>query len=368
MTTSTELEARIETHRGPFDLSVDFAVPGRGVTAIYGPSGAGKTTLLRCIAGLSRAPRARVVLNGQCWQDEERGHLVPTHRRSLGLVFQEASLFPHLTVRRNLEYGLQRVSQSRRRIDLPEAVDWLGIEGLLTRRSGGLSGGEQKRVAIARAILTSPELLLMDEPLAGLDEASRHAIMPYIEQLTQRLEIPVLYVSHRTMEVVRLADQMVWLDDGKVRGAGVPHDLLLREGAASSADELGVILDAVVAEHDEEFHLTALDGPAGRLWVSRANLPVGRGVRVQILANDVSLALNEETGSSILNSLRARVDAITPVDEARVIVRLTCGDGPHAGSLLARITRKSAHRLGLVAGTMVYARVKSAGLRSEAGA
>lgn len=364
MSDAPALEVTIETRSGDFDLNVDFKVPGQGVTALFGPSGAGKTTLLRCIAGLKRAERGRVQLNGQCWQDEDRGLFVPTHKRSLGLVFQEPSLFPHLTVRGNLEYGLHRVPKAKRRIDLPEAVAWLDIESMLERRPDGLSGGERKRVAIARAILTSPALLLMDEPLAGLDENARHAIMPYLEQVTRRLEIPVLYVSHRTMEVVRLADHMLWIDGGKVRGTGVPHDLLLREGAASNADELGTILDATVAEHDDAFSLTALDGPAGRLWVSHAALEVGQRVRVQVLANDVSLSLHEETDSSILNLLRARVHSISPADDAHVIVRLTCGVDPESAALLARITRKSTHRLGLKAGSEVYARVKSASLRS----
>ena len=181
MSETPKLEAKIEARCGDFNLSVDLVLPGRGVTAIFGPSGSGKTTLLRCIAGLTRAVRARVSLNGECWQDEDRGLFVPTHRRSLGLVFQEPSLFPHLTVRGNLEYGLRRVPKEKRRIDLPEAVEWLGLEALLSRRPDGLSGGERKRVAIARAILTSPVLLLMDEPLAGLDENSRHAIMPYLD-------------------------------------------------------------------------------------------------------------------------------------------------------------------------------------------
>lgn len=365
-------EARVKTTQGTFELDVEMTVPGRGVTAIFGASGAGKTVLLRCIAGLIRAETGRVQLNGECWQDENRGLFVPTHRRALGFVFQEASLFPHLTVRQNLVYGWRRVPAERRQITMAEAVEWMGIESLLSRRPDGLSVGERKRVAIARTILTSPVLLLMDEPLAGLDEPSRNAIMPCLERLVDRLEVPVLYVSHHVMEVVRLADHLVWIDAGRVRATGSPQDVLVRLGSSGSAAELGVFLNAAVAEHDDEFGLSALVSVAGRLWIQRVDLPVGGAVRVQVLATDVSLALSEERDSSILNVLPARVAAIDRVDESQVIVRLACGDGSRdpgsAAPLLARITRKSCTRLGLAPGVRVYARVKSVSLIKDSSA
>ena len=208
------IEAKFFIKRGRFTLDVDLSVPAQGVTALFGPSGCGKTTLLRAIAGLERHPGGSVKMDEVIWQGGEV--FVPPHRRPLGYVFQEASLFTHLNVRRNLEYGLKRVPSAGRKVSLEQAIELLGIERLLERRPDRLSGGERQRVAIARALAVSPRLLLMDEPLASLDGARKREIMPHIESLCRELDVPVIYVSHAAPEVARLADHLVLLENGRI--------------------------------------------------------------------------------------------------------------------------------------------------------
>lgn len=343
---------------GSFVLDVEFTTPGQGITALFGPSGSGKTSLLRCIAGLERA-RGHLTVNGECWQDDERGVFVPTHRRPLGYVFQEASLFPHLSVRGNLEYGWKRIAPAERRVAFEQAVDLLGIARLLDRSPTRLSGGERQRVAIARALLTSPRLLLMDEPLSALDQASKADILPYLERLHDELSIPVLYVSHLVDEVARLADHMVFLEQGRVCAAGPINELLTRlDLPLAHADESEALIDATVAAHDEEFQLTYVDFPGGRVSIARQPFPIGHPVRVRIRARDVSLTLERQEHTSILNIFPARVLDVADDTPSQVMVRLDA-----AGAvLLARITRKSAAALGLERGARVYAQVKSVAL------
>ena len=211
MTTRDGIQAQFKLSYSGFALDVDLALPGRGISAIYGASGSGKTSLLRCIAGLDRAV-GQLCVNGEVWQDES--HFLPPHQRSLGYVFQEASLFAHLTVRGNLDYGLNRLAPAQRKVSLDHALDLLGIAHLMERKPEGLSGGERQRVAIARALLTSPRLLLMDEPLAALDLPRKREILPYLERLHTELDIPLLYVSHSPDELARLADHLVVLELG----------------------------------------------------------------------------------------------------------------------------------------------------------
>jgi len=358
----SELHARFALERVGFALDVDFQVPGRGVTAVFGPSGSGKTTLLRCVAGLERPRVGSFRVNGAVWQDESET-FVPAHRRPIGYVFQEASLFTHLSVRGNLEFGHRRVPRAERKVELATVIDWLGLAALLERGTTGLSGGERQRVAIARALATSPRLLLMDEPLASLDEASRREILPYLERLHEELEIPVLYVSHSLREVARLADHMLWLERGRVRGSGPLNELLARlDPSADPEDDTMAVLEARVAVHDVEFELTALESPCGRLWVPRLERPPGARVRVRILARDVSLSLDEEKRSSILNCFATRVLEIADSGPGQVLVYLACGDEPHDPRLLARITRKSCSLIGLQPGARVFARVKGVSL------
>lgn len=354
------LEARFRLVRGRFVLDVAFACPGRGVTGLFGPSGSGKTTVLRCIAGLDRARDGFLRIGDDLWQDSETRRFVPAHRRAIGYVFQEADLFSHLSVRGNLKYAWRRARD--RRIGWDDAVDALGLASLLDRSPAGLSGGERQRVAIARALLSSPRLLLMDEPLSALDEVNRREILPYLEMLPERLALPILYVSHSLAEVGRLADHMIWLVDGHVRAAGPPEAVVGHfDFATWRGEEASVIVDATVREHDEEGHLTLLDGPWGEVWVRRQDREPGRRVRLRINASDVSMSRVPEPLSTIMNQFQVRVTEIRPSAPGEVLVWMA----PHNADeprLLARITARSRERLGIEPGLVVYARVKSVAL------
>lgn len=350
------LEARFRLPLGHFLLDVAFAAPGRGVTALFGRSGTGKTTTLRCMAGLVRAPEGTMRLGGACWQDSGRGVFLPAHRRPVGYVFQEPRLFPHLTVRSNLDYGWKRVPPADRRVSREDTVALMGVTPLLDRDPAGLSGGERQRVAIARALLTSPALLLMDEPLAGLDAASRAEILPYLERLHEELAIPVIYVSHVLDEVARLADHVVLLEAGRVRGSGPLAEVSTRlDLPLARAPDAEAVLETTVARHDEAFHLTHLAFAGGELAVARVARPVGARQRVRVQARDVSLTTARQTGTSILNILPARVTDVAADGPAQVLVRLDAGGAP----LLARITRRSAHLLDIAPQRSLYAQVKT---------
>ena len=352
--------ARFQLDYPEFSLDVDLDLPGRGVTALFGHSGSGKTTLLRLVAGLQRAPAGFLRVNGEVWQDGAR--FLPTHRRPLGYVFQEASLFPHLSARGNLEYGMKRVGSAMDRQALEQAVALLGIGHLLDRRPHQLSGGERQRVAIARALAVQPRLLLMDEPLAALDLQRKQEILPYLERLHDRLEIPVLYVSHSPDEVARLADTVVLMEQGRVRAAGPVAEVFSRLDLSLARDqEASAIVEGVVLGHDDDYALTRIGIPGGSLTVHRLARDPHEPVRVRIHARDVSLALDEPGTSSILNILPARILEMREIEQAQVLVRLGTGAGERI-SLLARITRHSRDRLGLREGQPVYAQVKAVAL------
>ena len=341
-----------------FNLDAAFSAPASGVTALFGSSASGKTTLLRCIAGLERAAGSLQV-NGEVWQDKTR--FVATHKRPLGYVFQEASLFPHLPVLANLEYGLKRTALAERRVHLEQVVEWLGLERLIGRGDPAkLSGGERQRVAIGRALLTSPRILLLDEPLSALDSASKQEILPYLERLHRELDIPVFYVSHALDEVARLADHLVLLEKGRVIASGELNEMLARlDLPTAHFDDAGAVIEAAVAQHDEAYHLTRLDFSGGSLWVAKVNQPLGSMVRARVLARDVSIATHAPQGSSISNILNARIEEILDEGTDKVIVRMKVGD---AHMLLSRITRRSRDLLGLTAGMYVCAQVKSVAL------
>lgn len=355
----SQIEARFNAQLGAFTLDVDLQLPGRGVIALFGHSGSGKTTLLRSIAGLEKFS-GRLIVNGEAWQDESR--FLPIHRRPLGYVFQEASLFPHLSVKKNLTFGLQRIPAQEQQLELEQVVEWLGVAHLLDRRPQRLSGGERQRVAIARALLTSPRLLLMDEPLSALDERSKQEILPYLERLHDELSIPVIYVSHSTDEVARLADYLVLMERGRVLAAGPIAEVMTRlDLSIAREDEAESILETVVQAHQPEFHLTQLTTAGGTVHTRLIDSPPGTRQRVRIHARDVSIALNPQSDSSILNVLPARVLEIASMTEWQMLVRL--GLGPDAAiPLLARITRKSCAQLGLEPGREVFAQVKSVAL------
>ena len=347
-------------HRYPdFALDVQLQLPGKGVTALYGHSGSGKTTCLRCIAGLERAGQAYVQINDQVWQDSQRKHFVPVHKRALGYIFQEASLFPHLSVRANLEFGLRRIARQERRVDLGHATELLGITHLLQRAPHNLSGGERQRVGIARALLTSPGLLLMDEPLAALDSQRKGEILPYLERLHAELDIPVLYVSHSQDEVARLADHIVLLSEGKVLASGPIGETLARlDLPLARGDDAGVVIEGRVSHYNLNYQLLTLQLPAStqQLRVAHASMAIGRALRVKVQARDISLSLSPGEQSSILNCLRVTVVGETAADnQAHVLVRLDADGTP----LLARITRYSRDRLGLSTGQVLWAQLKA---------
>ncbi|MEJ2693352.1 MAG: molybdenum ABC transporter ATP-binding protein [Candidatus Thiodiazotropha sp.] len=354
------IEVRLHSRLGDFELDAAFGGPERGVTALFGRSGSGKTSVLRAIAGLLHMPRGLVRIHDEVWQDEQR--YLPTHRRRLGYVFQEASLFPHLSVRRNLEYGLRRVPKHERRIAFDDVVDLLGIANLFKRATHRLSGGERQRVAIARALLTSPRLLLMDEPLSALDHGAKQTILPYLERLHDEFGIPSLYVSHDPNEVARLADWMVVLEGGKVIAEGEAASLLTRlDLPLSGYDDAAALLEGFVSSHDTSFHLTWISLQGNRVAISQVDLPVGRHARVRIQARDVSLSLRAHADTSIINILPARVIDTHDISQTQVLVRLELDDRQ---TLLSRITRRSAMGMGIHEGMQLYAQVKSVALLS----
>jgi molybdate transport system ATP-binding protein len=350
------IEARFRLDRGDFRLDAELSIPDRGVTALFGPSGCGKTTLLRAIAGLEACRDGRLFISGESWQDHRR--CLPTHRRSLGYVFQEASLFEHLSVRGNLAYGQRRRGRGQA-TDFDHVAGLLGIGHLLERPTTGLSGGERQRVAIARALLSAPRLLLMDEPLAALDSASKRAILPFLERLHDELDIPVIYVSHDPDEVARLADHLVLMEAGRVTASGPPAELLTRLDLplARSADAEALIT-AEVAGHDEQDQLTELTFSGGSFMVPYRDLAVGSRVRLRVLARDVSLTLSRATDSSILNIFPVVVTERVEQNPSQMLVRLDAA----GTTLLCRITRRSARTLGLQPGSQVFAQIKTAAI------
>ncbi len=353
------IEARFRIERIDFLLDVDLNLPIRGITGIFGPSGCGKTTLLRALAGLERCDTGYLRVGDDLWQDN--GYFLPTHRRALGYVFQEASLFTHLNVMRNLQYGLRRLDRHRHRVSLDAAIQLLGIGHLLERNAGELSGGERQRVAIARALAVSPRLLLMDEPLAALDLARKHEIMPYLESLHEELDIPVVYVSHSPGEVARLADHLILLDNGRVVSSGDTLETFSRiDLPLARDDKAAALIEATVAGHDDDYNLTYLDFPGGRFTVTRRELPSGHTVRLRVVARDVSLTLAHQKDTSILNIFPTVVEEMIPQGSAQVMIKLSANGVP----ILARLTRKSAALLDLAPGKAVYAQVKSVALLS----
>ncbi len=361
--TPNALHLRLRVQLSDFVLQLALDLPARGVTALFGRSGSGKTTALRAIAGLHRPTDARIAIGDEVWQNDAKRIFVPVHRRALGYVFQEASLFPHLDVRANMNYGMKRVPEAQRRVSWEQAVELLGVGLLLNRRADQLSGGERQRVAIARALLTSPRLLLMDEPLSALDAISKEAILPYFERLHAELDIPVLYVSHSIDEVARLADQVVLLDKGEVKASGALREVLTRLDLQSAfVDDMGAVLDATVVEHDEAYSLSRVVFPGGSLLVGGVSRAIGSSVRARVLARDVSLAVEAPGVSSILNVLSAVVLEIRDDGSDKVNVRLSLGGNADGAILISRITRRSRDLLTLQIGQRVFAQVKSVAL------
>ncbi len=351
----TDIRACFRLDYGSFSLDVDLKLPGTGITALFGHSGSGKSSLLRCIAGLQKAQQGYFEINGSCWQDSSQGFFLPTYQRPLGYVFQEANLFPHLTVRDNLFYGVKRIKQNSAAIKLEPTLDLLGIAHLMERMPTKLSGGERQRVAIARALLLNPSLLLMDEPLASLDVKRKQEIMPFLSRLHQLLEIPVLYVTHSQEEVAQLADTLVIMEEGKILAAGSLSDIQSRLDVSLAQDrDAATVWQVTVAAHEPEYHLTRVDFAGGSLSLPTVNAEIGTPLRVQIYARDVSIALESPKASSILNILPATITGIADGRDSRTIVQVRVGNKP----LLAHITRKSALLLGLRIDMAVYVQIK----------
>ncbi|VVP85106.1 molybdenum ABC transporter ATP-binding protein [Pseudomonas fluorescens] len=353
------IDVRLKRAYSGFSLDVDLSLPGRGVTALYGHSGSGKTTCLRCIAGLERAEHGFIQINDEVWQDSDNGIFVPPHKRALGYVFQEASLFPHLSVLANLQFGLKRIARSLRRVDMAQATELLGIGHLLERHPQHLSGGERQRVGIARALLTSPKLLLMDEPLAALDSQRKREILPYLQRLHDELEIPLLYVSHAQDEVARLADHLVLLSEGKALASGPIGETLARlDLPMAMGDDAGVIIEGQVSAYDADYQLLSLQLPATEMSirVTHAPMQVGQTLRCKVHARDISLSLENSEFSSILNRLPVTVVSEQSADNAaHVLIRLDAGGTP----LVARITRYSRDQLGVHPGQHLWAQIKA---------
>lgn len=341
-----------------FELAIDTTIPGQGVTAIFGESGSGKTTLLRCIAGLLKAPTANLNVNGELWQDASV--FVPTHKRGVGYVFQEASLFEHLSVADNLAYAIKRAPKPSNPTLLTQVVEVMGIEHLMQQKPEQLSGGERQRVAIARALLSQPKLLLMDEPLASLDSARKLEILPYLERLRRSYSIPILYVTHSVDEIVRLADHAVILKQGKAMAQGAVTELFSRADLQLGAgNHQGAILECKLLEKDSQWQLMKVAFAGGELCLPSNESTVTDKLRVRILASDISLTLTPHTDTSILNVLYGVVDEIIFEDaSATCLVRLKVGDS----YLLARLTKKSVASLNLKAGLGVWLQIKSAAI------
>jgi molybdate transport system ATP-binding protein len=356
---SNDIQVRLQVTSPAFTVDVDLLLPGRGVTALYGHSGSGKTTCLRCIAGLEKPRQGFIRINDEVWQDSSKGLFLAPHKRALGYVFQEASLFPHLSVRGNLEFGLRRIPANQRHVDLQHAAALLGIEHLLERRPDNLSGGERQRVGIARALLTSPRLLLLDEPLAALDAKRKSEILPYLERLHDELDIPMLYVSHSQDEVARLADHLVLLSDGKALASGPIGETLARlDLPMAMGDDAGVVIEGSVIAYNAEYQLLSVGLPGSDLQMRIAHtpMPTGKALRFKVQARDVSLNLQPDDHSSILNRLPVTVVSEVAADNtAHVLVRLDVAGTP----LLARITRYSRDQLRLVPGMQLWAQIKS---------
>lgn len=356
---SHNIRARFRLARGDFCLDIDLELPNRGVIALFGHSGSGKTTCLRAMAGLERAPGGLFSIDDAVWQDDSAGVFVPTHQRALGYVFQEASLFPHLSVRGNMAFGQKRVAHTEPTSALASVGELLGISHLLDRKPASLSGGERQRVAIARALLAAPRLLLMDEPLAALDLRRKLEILPYLERLHDELSIPIIYVSHAPDEVARLADHLVLLEEGRVVACGRLSETLARlDLPPAFADDAGVVLETTLSGHEAD-NLSQLDFADGCLHVGRRREAPGSRLRCRIHARDVSIALERPRASSIVNVLPASIVDIAATDTpGHVLVQMKVGGTP----LLARITERSLRELGLAAGLPVWAQIKAVAL------
>jgi molybdate transport system ATP-binding protein len=357
------LDVEIKHSVGDFKIDARFQSE-RGLTALFGPSGSGKTTIVKSIGGLLRPAHARIAVKDRVLVDTERSVFVSKHRRRIGYVFQEDRLFPHLSVRHNLLFGRWFTPRGERSAAFGKVVDLLGIGHLLDRSPFTLSGGEKQRVAIGRALLADPQLLLMDEPLASLDDARKDEIYPYIERLRDEGEVPIVLVSHSIAEIARLATSVVVLSNGSVTASGPASEILRHTSLfpQSGPAEAGALIETEVLRHEEDYALTVLQVKAGTLVVPYLDLRPGARLRVRLRARDIMLALAPPTDLSALNVLPGTITSVGEAEGASIDVELDCG----GDSIVARVTRKSLERLSLRPGLAVYAIIKSIAFDPEA--
>jgi molybdate transport system ATP-binding protein len=348
------LDLQVIKKQGDFLIDISFIAPDIGVTALFGRSGAGKTSVVNMVAGLVRPDNGHIIVNGRTLFDAAKGIHVPPEKRRMGYIFQDGRMFPHLSVKSNLSYGMRLTPPSERHVALNDVVDLLGIGHLLHRRPAKLSGGEKQRVAIGRALLTSPTLLLMDEPLASLDRRRKAEVLPFLSRLCSELSTPILYVSHSLEEVLSLADTMMLMDDGRVAASGPIEDLMSRSDLQRffGAEDLGTVIATTVDGHLEG--LTRLRFQGGVIWIPKVPAPTGSRVRVRIAARSVAIALHEPRETSVQNIFRGTVIAIAngPGDLLDVQMDIGC-------PLTARITSRAMHTLALSPGKQVCALLKS---------
>jgi molybdate transport system ATP-binding protein len=361
MNADSTIQLAYALQRDDFCLDVKLELPLRGITGVFGQSGAGKTTLLRCIAGLERPEAGRLVVAGELWQDGFQKVWRAVHQRNIGYVFQEPRLFDHLDVRGNIDYGMRR-SEHDNGTDADHVIDLLGLENLLTRKPDALSGGEAQRVAIARALLRAPRFVLMDEPLASLDQARKDEIFPFLERLHAESDVPIIYVSHNLDEICRLCDHLVVLDAGSVVADGDLQSVLVRTDLpALTGADAGSVIQGRVESYDQQDDLSLVRFSGGTLWVLGRPGPEGAGVRARIKANDVSLCRTRPEKSTILNILPATIEAIQDDPGPSVLVRLIIGND----KLVARVTRRSARELALQTGDELFVQIKSVVVRHQ---
>ena len=347
----------ISHQQGAFTLATKFETDAQGVIAVFGRSGAGKTSIVNVLAGLIKPDKGHVEVNGKVLLDTKNGINVPPEKRRLAYVFQESRLFPFHSVHRNLTYGMKRTPEAERRVDFDDVVQLLGLQNLLERKPRSLSGGERQRVSLGRALLTSPNLLLMDEPLASLDTTRKQDILSFIERLRDHFHIPIVYVSHDVDEIIRLADTLILLDEGRVAAMGSVEELTSRLDfrPLTGRYEAGSVIAAEVAAHDDQFELSELAFAGGIFRLPRIDNPIGAKVRVRIRARDVSLALSRPENVSELNFFKGQIMEIDHTQNSpQIDVRVDIGV-----PLWVRITRKAVHDLDLHKGSEVYTLVKS---------
>ncbi|MGE4123721.1 MAG: molybdenum ABC transporter ATP-binding protein [Pusillimonas sp.] len=356
----TTLDIALTLPRASFTLDVDLHLPGSGITVLFGASGSGKTSVLRCVAGLEHPSSATIIINGETWQDDNHRINIPTWRRPLGYVFQEASLFNHLNVKDNLEYGIKRRPAKNAHKVLSDAIDLLGIGHLLARRPEGLSGGERQRVAIARALATQPRLLLLDEPLASLDPSRREEVMPWLEKLHDEFNVPMLYVTHAVHELQRLADHVVVLQQGRVKAHGPIHEVLTAmDPPLLTGEDTGMVLTGRVAQFDTQWGMAEIVVGTTIFQIPHTSLRENQTVRLLVLARDISIATLKPENTSIQNLIPCHIETVLPdAHPAQVLVKLTHNET----TLVARITRRAHDALGLTPGQAVWAQVKSVAL------